>query len=271
MELVIVEQVKGGIICFFDMYFYLQVICGVVYDSGVCVQVVILVLDFLIFGVCDSVEVICQGMVLFDDFKYYLCICIVFGLYVFYMVSDDKLEQILVFIEEFDVSIQMYVYEIVFEVEQVMECNGECLLVCLYCFGLFGLCFQVVYMIQVDDDDLVMLVEINSLVIYCLEFNFKLVSGFCLVEKFWQVGVNVVIGIDGVVSNNDFDLFGEICIVVLLVKVVYGQVIVFDVYCVLCMVILNGVCVFGLECLIGFLEVGKVVDLVVFDLFGLVQ
>ena len=45
-ELAIAEQVKGGITCFSDMYFYPQAICGVVHDSGVRAQVAIPVLDF---------------------------------------------------------------------------------------------------------------------------------------------------------------------------------------------------------------------------------
>ncbi|MBN0379028.1 amidohydrolase family protein, partial [Pseudomonas aeruginosa] len=55
-ELAIAEQVKGGITCFSDMYFYPQAICGVVHDSGVRAQVAIPVLDFPIPGARDSAE-----------------------------------------------------------------------------------------------------------------------------------------------------------------------------------------------------------------------
>ncbi len=70
-ELAIAEQVKGGITCFSDMYFYPQAICGVVHDSGVRAQVAIPVLDFPIPGARDSAEAIRQGMALFDDLKHH--------------------------------------------------------------------------------------------------------------------------------------------------------------------------------------------------------
>lgn len=121
-------------------------------------------------------------------------------------------------------------------------------------------------MIQLFDEEIQWLVEIGSQVVYCFEFNFKLVSGFCLVQKLFDVGINVVLGIDGLVSNNDLDMIGEICIVVLFVKGVSLCVDVVLVVIVLCMVIFNGVRVLGLESCMGLLEIGKQVDMIVVDL-----
>lgn len=168
-ELAIAEQVKGGITCFSDMYFYPQAICGVVHDSGVRAQVAIPVLDFPIPGARDSAEAIRQGMALFDDLKHHPRIRIAFGPHAPYTVSDDKLEQILVLTEELDASIQMHVHETAFEVEQATERNGERPLARLHRLGLLGPRFQAVHMTQVDDDDLAMLVETNSSVIHCPE------------------------------------------------------------------------------------------------------
>ena len=187
-ELAIAEQVKGGITCFSDMYFYPQAICGVVHDSGVRAQVAIPVLDFPIPGARDSAEAIRQGMALFDDLKHHPRIRIAFGPHAPYTVSDDKLEQILVLTEELDASIQMHVHETAFEVEQAMERNGERPLARLHRLGLLGPRFQAVHMTQVDDDDLAMLVETNSSVIHCPESNLKLASGFCPVESSGRPG-----------------------------------------------------------------------------------
>ncbi|MBX6185222.1 TRZ/ATZ family hydrolase [Pseudomonas aeruginosa] len=270
-ELAIAEQVKGGITCFSDMYFYSQAICGVVHDSGVRAQVAIPVLDFPIPGARDSAEAIRQGMALFDDLKHHPRIRIAFGPHAPYTVSDDKLEQILVLTEELDASIQMHVHETAFEVEQAMERNGERPLARLHRLGLLGPRFQAVHMTQVDDDDLAMLVETNSSVIHCPESNLKLASGFCPVEKLWQAGVNVAIGTDGAASNNDLDLLGETRTAALLAKAVYGQATALDAHRALRMATLNGARALGLERLIGSLEAGKAADLVAFDLSGLAQ
>lgn len=93
-----------------------------------------------------------------------------------------------------------------------------------------------------------------------------MVSGFCLVEKLLEVGVNVVLGMDGVVSNNDLDMFGEMCIVVLLVKGVLKNFFVVLVYVVIELVIINGVKVLGIDDIIGSLEIGKLVDFIVVNM-----
>ncbi|MBB4863801.1 5-methylthioadenosine/S-adenosylhomocysteine deaminase [Pseudomonas nitritireducens] len=270
-ELAIAEQLKGGITCFSDMYFFPQVACEVVHKAGVRAQISVPVLDFPVPGARDADDAIRQGLALRDDLKHHPRIKVAFGPHAPYTVSDDKLENILMLAEELDAGIHMHVHETAFEVQQALEKHGERPLARLHRLGLLGPRFQAVHMTQVSDDDLAMLVETNSSVVHCPESNLKLASGFCPVERLWQSGVNVAIGTDGAASNNDLDLLGETRTAALLAKAVAGQATALDAHRALRMATLNGARALGMEQETGSLELGKSADITAFDLSGLAQ
>ncbi|MCG8911192.1 TRZ/ATZ family hydrolase [Pseudomonas sp. DP-17] len=270
-ELAIAEQLKGGITCFSDMYFFPQVACEVVHKAGVRAQISVPVLDFPVPGARDADEAIRQGLALRDDLKHHPRIKVAFGPHAPYTVSDAKLENILMLAEELDAGIHMHVHETAFEVQQALEKDGERPLARLHRLGLLGPRFQAVHMTQVNDEDLAMLVETNSSVVHCPESNLKLASGFCPVERLWQAGVNVAIGTDGAASNNDLDLLGETRTAALLAKAVAGQATALDAHRALRMATLNGARALGMEQETGSLELGKSADITAFDLSGLAQ
>ncbi|OEO24259.1 N-ethylammeline chlorohydrolase [Pseudomonas sp. J237] len=270
-RLAIAEQIKGGITCFSDMYFYPETACKVVHDSGIRAQITIPVLDFPIPGARDASESLHKGMRLFDELRHHPRIKVAFGPHAPYTVSDDKLENIRVLAEELDAGIHMHVHETAFEVQQSLELTGERPLARLARLGLLGPRFQAVHMTQIDDEDLELLTTSNSNVIHCPESNLKLASGFCPVEKLRQAGVNVAVGTDGAASNNDLDLLGETRTAALLAKAVAGSATALDAHSALRMATLNGAQALGLDEITGSLAVGKAADISVFDLNGLAQ
>ncbi|MCF5667889.1 TRZ/ATZ family hydrolase [Pseudomonas marginalis] len=270
-DLAIAEQLKGGITCFSDMYFYPKVASDRVHNSGMRAQIAIPILDFPIPGASTADEAIRQGIELFGDLKHHPRIKITFGPHAPYTVCDDNLEKIRVIAEELDATIHMHVHETAFEVQQAVEQTGERPLARLGRLGLLGPRFQAVHMTQISEDDLALLVESNTSVIHCPESNLKLASGFCPVERLWQAGVNVAIGTDGAASNNDLDLLGETRTAAMLAKAVAGSATALDAHRALRMATLNGARAMGLESEIGSLEVGKAADIVAFDLSGLAQ
>lgn len=270
-ELAIAEQLKGGITCFSDMYFFPEIASQQVHSSGIRAQITIPVLDFPIPGARDAAEALHKGLELFSDLKHHPRIKIAFGPHAPYTVSDDKLSNINVLAEELEAGIHMHVHETAFEVQQSMELQGERPLARLARLGLLGPRFQAVHMTQIDDDDLELLVASNTSVIHCPESNLKLASGFCPVEKLWNAGVNVAIGTDGAASNNDLDLLGETRTAALLAKAVAGSATALDAHRALRMATLNGARALGLEAEVGSLEVGKAADICAFNLSGLAQ
>ncbi|MCF5229142.1 MULTISPECIES: TRZ/ATZ family hydrolase [unclassified Pseudomonas] len=270
-DLAIAEQLKGGITCFSDMYFYPKVASDCVHNSGMRAQIALPILDFPIPGASSADEAIRQGVELFGDLKHHPRIKITFGPHAPYTVSDENLEKIRVIAEELDAAIHMHVHETAFEVQQAVDKTGERPLARLGRLGLLGPRFQAVHMTQISEGDLALLVESNTSVIHCPESNLKLASGFCPVERLWQAGVNVAIGTDGAASNNDLDLLGETRTAAMLAKAVAGSATALDAHRALRMATLNGARAMGLDSEIGSLEVGKAADIVAFDLSGLAQ
>ncbi|ERI49850.1 hypothetical protein N878_27375, partial [Pseudomonas sp. EGD-AK9] len=124
-DLAIAEQLKGGISCFSDMYFYPQVAAERVHNAGMRAQITIPVLDFAIPGARDAAEALRKGLQLFDDLKQHPRIRIAFGPHAPYTVSDDKLEQIRVLADELDAGIHMHVHETAQEVTEALAQRGE--------------------------------------------------------------------------------------------------------------------------------------------------
>ncbi|MCW2292194.1 5-methylthioadenosine/S-adenosylhomocysteine deaminase [Pseudomonas sp. BIGb0408] len=270
-ELAIAEQIKSGISCFADMYFFPEMACERVHASGMRAQISIPVLDFAIPGARDADEALRKGVTLFDEMRHHSRLSVAFGPHAPYTVGDANLEKLRILAEELDAGIHMHVHETAFEVQQSLEQHGERPLARLHRLGLLGPRFQAVHMTQIDDDDIALLVATNSSVIHCPESNLKLASGFCPVEKLWQAGVNVAIGTDGAASNNDLDLLGETRTAALLAKAVAGSASALDAHRALRMATLNGARALGLDGEIGSLELGKAADIVAFDLRGLAQ
>ncbi len=270
-ELAIAEQLKGGITCFSDMYFYPSVVSELVHKHGVRAQITIPVLDFPVPDARDADEALRKGLALFDDLKHHPRITIAFGPHAPYSVADDKLESIRVLVAEMDAGIHMHVHETAHEVQEALRKHGERPLARLARLQLLGPRFQAVHMTQVDDDDLALLTEHNCSVIHCPESNLKLASGFCPVERLWEAGINVAVGTDGAASNNDLDLLGETRTAALLAKAVAGSATALGAHRALRMATLNGARALGIDEHTGSLEIGKFADLVALDLSGLAQ
>ncbi len=270
-DLAIAEQLKGGISCFSDMYFYPKTATERVHNSGIRAQIAIPILDFPVPGSSSADESLRQAIELFGDLKYHPRIKIAFGPHAPYTVSDENLEKVRVIADELDATMQMHVHETAFEVQQSIEVYGERPVARLARLGLLGPRFQAVHMTQINDEDVVLMVENNASVIHCPESNLKLASGFCPVERLWLAGINVAVGTDGAASNNDLDLLGETRTAALLAKAVANSATALDAHRALRMATLNGARALGLESEIGSIELGKAADLVAFDLSGLAQ
>ncbi len=270
-NLAIAEQLKGGITCFSDMYFYPKIASECVHEAGIRAQIAIPLLDFPIPGARNFDEALHLGVELFGDLRHHPRISIALGPHAPYTVNDANLEKVRVIAEELDAAIQMHVHETASEVQQAQDQHGERPLARLARIGLLGPRLQAVHMTQVSDEDLALLVESNTSVVHCPESNLKLASGFCPVERLWLAGVNVAVGTDGAASNNDLDLLGETRTAALLAKAVAGSASALDTHRALRMATLNGARALGLDNITGSLEIGKAADLVAFDLSGLAQ
>jgi 5-methylthioadenosine/S-adenosylhomocysteine deaminase len=269
--LAIAEQLKGGITCVSDMYFYPDVVAEVVERTGIRAQITIPVLDFSIPGAVTVEESLRHGATLFDRLQGHSRIKVAFGPHAPYTVGDDSLRRVAELAGQREACVQIHVHETVGEVADGIKATGERPLARLARLGLLGPHVQLVHMTQIDDADIEILQAHGCHVLHCPESNLKLASGFCPVERLWQAGINVGIGTDGAASNNDLDLLGETRTAALLAKAVAGSATALDAHRALRMATLNGARALGMDTLTGSLEVGKAADLMAVDLSGLAQ
>ncbi|MGY4533724.1 5-methylthioadenosine/S-adenosylhomocysteine deaminase [Pseudomonas sp. TE3786] len=269
--LAIAEQLKGGITCFSDMYFYPEVVAELVEETGMRAQITIPLLDFPVPGAVDIDAALCEGLPLFEQLRHHPRIRMAFGPHAPYTVGDASMLRVRDLAREFGAGIQMHVHETAAEVSAAVQGTGERPLARIARLGLLGPHFQAVHMTQIDASDIALLQASGAHVLHCPESNLKLASGFCPVEQLWQAGVNVAIGTDGAASNNDLDLLGETRTAALLAKAVAGSATALSAHNALRMATLNGARALGMGDEVGSLEVGKAADLVAFDLSGLAQ
>jgi 5-methylthioadenosine/S-adenosylhomocysteine deaminase len=101
--------------------------------------------------------------------------------------------------------------------------------------------------------------------VHCPESNLKIGSGIAPVAEMLAAGINVCLGTDGAASNNDLNMLGEMQTAALLQKGFRHDPKQLSTVEVLERGTINGARAFGVEHLIGSLEVGKKADIVLLD------
>ncbi len=122
--------------------------------------------------------------------------------------------------------------------------------------------------VAVDDEEIGLLARSGAGVAHCAESNMKLASGVAPVGKLLAAGIPVGLGTDGVASNNDLDLFGEMGSVARLHKVATLDPTAASARTVLRMATMGSAAALHREGEIGSLEVGKRADLIVVETSG---
>lgn len=266
VKLAIAEQLLAGITCIADMYFYPEIMCREVHDSGIRAQINVPILDFPTPGLDNADAAIRLALSLYDDFKHHPRLSIGLGPHSPYTLSDDSIKQLLTLANQLDLPIQMHVHETAKEVSDSLKQHGQRPLNRLEQLGLLGPNFQAVHLTQATSEDIALLRDNNCSVIHCPQSNLKLASGFCPIEQLNQAGINIALGTDSACSNNSLDLLLEVRFAALLAKGVSGNATAINAHQALRMATLNGAKALGLEEQIGSLKVGKVADLISFDL-----
>jgi 5-methylthioadenosine/S-adenosylhomocysteine deaminase len=265
-ELAVAEMIRGGTTCLNDMYFFPDQTAEVCSHVGMRVVVGLILIDFPTAWAKDADDYIFKGEQVHDKYKHDSLINTAFAPHAPYTVSDEPLKRISVIAEELDIPIHMHIHETAFEVEQSVEQHGKRPLQRLSELGLLSPRMLAVHMTQLVKDEIKMLAKLGVSVAHCPESNLKLASGFSPVGELVKAGVNVCIGTDGVASNNDLDMIGEMRTAALLAKGVSNDSTCLDAHTTLKMATINGAKALGLEESIGSLKKGKQADIVAINL-----
>jgi 5-methylthioadenosine/S-adenosylhomocysteine deaminase len=265
-ELAVAEMIRGGTTCFNDMYFFPDHTAEVCAHVGMRVVVGLILIDFPTAWAEDADEYIFKGEQVHDTYRHNPLINTAFAPHAPYTVSDEPLKRVNVLAEELDIPIHMHIHETAFEIEQGIEQHAKRPLQRLSELGLLSSRMLAVHMTQLEKDEIKDLAKLGVSVAHCPESNLKLASGFCPVGDLIRAGVNVCLGTDGVASNNDLDMIGEMRTAALLAKAVANDSTCLDAHTTLKMATLNGAKALGLDETIGSLKKGKQADIVAINL-----
>ena len=261
-QLAIAEMLRGGVTCFNEMFYFPEITASTASSCGMRAVVGLIVLDFPTMYASDADEYISKGLDVHDRYKDDALINTAFAPHAPYTVSDEPLKRIRTYADELDLPVHMHVHETIDEVSQSMQTWGMRPLERLANLGLVSANLNAVHMTQLQELEIAQFATAGAHVVHCPESNLKLASGFCPVHKLLEAGVNVALGTDGVASNNDLDMIGEMRTAALLAKAVATDATALPAEMALQLATLNGANALGLANEIGSLEIGKAADII---------
>ena len=260
-RLALAEMIRGGTTCFSDMYFFPEVTARCVNETGIRATIGMILVDFPSAWAENSDEYLSKNIALYEELRNDPLISTAFAPHAPYSVSDQTINKMVAIAEELERPFHMHVHETVTEIDNSLKQYKIRPLERLKKLGLLGPDFIAVHMTQLNDNEIDELAKYGCHIVHCPESNLKLASGFCPVVRLLDAGINVALGTDGVASNNDLDMLGEMRTAALLAKGVAGDASVVKASQALQMATLNGAKALGIDNETGSLKTGKSADI----------
>lgn len=260
------EMIRGGTTCFADMYFFPASTARAAEIAGIRAVIGLIIIDFPSAYAQDAKEYLHKGLQLHDQLRNHPLLSTMFAPHAPYTVSDEPLQEIATLAEELDIPVHMHLHETAHEIEESIKNRGKRPLARLEELGLVTPRLVSAHMTQLTDEDIQIYSAAGAHVVHCPESNLKLASGFCPLQKLHDANINIALGTDGVASNNDLDMFGEMRTAALLAKGVAQDAQAGKAENILRMATINAAKALGLENQIGSIEKGKSADLIAVNL-----
>lgn len=217
-RLACLEMIKSGTTHFNDMYWEFEQICEAVTDSGIRAHVSGVFIDQFDEEVArDQIEQSKRNAELIENYPDRVRFAL--GPHAVYTVSPESLEWASGYSRDQGVPMNIHLAETRQDVENCREEHGCSPVEYLDRHG--GLHKQTViaHGLWVTDDDIELIADRNARVVYNPVANLKLASGLDFpYDTYREAGVPIMLGTDGVASNNNHDLFEEIKTAALLQK-----------------------------------------------------
>ncbi len=265
VRLAVAEMIRSGTTCLNDMYFFPDVMAKTCQQMGMRATTGLIILDFPTVWAQSADEYLHKAMAVIDEVREYSLISTALAPHAPYTVSDAPLTKVAMYSNELDIPVHMHIHETQFEIDEAVKNTGQRPLERLDQLNLLNPNLMAVHMTCLNEMELERLAETGVNIVHCPESNLKLASGFCPVDKFQKLNINVSLGTDGAASNNDHDMFAEMRTASLLSKGLSGDASSCNVQQSIRMATINGAKALGLADQIGSLEMGKKADMIAVD------
>lgn len=222
-KLACIEQIRSGITCFNDMYYFEEDVALATAEAGmraVCGQTV---LKWPAPDAQSYEESLEEAREFIQRWKGHELIVPAVAPHAPYTCTEEILKATAALAVEFDVPLHTHLAETAIEVENSNHEHGMPVIPYVKKHNLFDAKVIAAHCVHIDEGEIRTLHQFNAGVSHNPSSNLKLASGFAPVSKMLEVGLNVGIGTDGPASNNDLDMFEEVRLASFVAKATTGD------------------------------------------------
>ncbi|WP_137938373.1 TRZ/ATZ family hydrolase [Chitinivorax sp. B] len=259
--LALAEQLRSGVTCVNDMYFYPAATARALLTAKMRGVVGATIMEFPTIYASDADDYLNKGLAARDEFSGESLISFTLAPHAPYTISDRTFGKVITLSEELNLPIHIHLHESLSEIETSLQQFHIRPLARLKALGLLSPNLIGVHCVHLNQEEIDWLAQYGCHVAHNPTSNMKLASGIAPVNALLQAGVNVGIGTDSAASNNRLDMFNEMRTTALLAKVATLQADVVPAHQALEMATLHGAKALGLDHLIGSLKPGKAADM----------
>lgn len=260
------EFLQSGVTTFADQYFFSESIAKAVIESGLRGFIAPTVFS----GSSPESEDTLEKAISFiekyigreEETHIYPCI----GPHAPYSCDDKTLKEVAAIAKKYDLITHIHISETADENQQIYQETGLTPTAYLNSMGILDNRVLAAHCIHLNPQDIEIFAKKDVRVSYNPISNLKLVSGIMPLKELWQAKIVISIGTDGAQSNNSLDLLKDLKTGALIQKQHNNDATFCTALQALRMITIEGAKALRMEDQIGSLEVGKLADIIAFDL-----
>ncbi len=196
------EQIRFGITCYSDMYYFPDATAQATKEMGLRAFLSGVVFDM-------KPELLGQVEPFIRRWKGDDLITPAVGPHAAYTCSEETLLKAKEIADRHDVMVHIHLSETREEVDGFLLSKGKSPVEYLDSLGLLNSRLAAVHCVWISPEDCYLLAERKANVVSCTESNLKLTSGIAPLNTMMKAKINVCLGTDGASSNNNLSIFEE--------------------------------------------------------------
>jgi 5-methylthioadenosine/S-adenosylhomocysteine deaminase len=196
------EQIRFGITCYNDMYYFPDATAQATKEMGLRAFLSGVVFDM-------KPELLGQVEPFIRRWKGDDLITPAVGPHAAYTCSEETLLKAKEIADRHDVMVHIHLSETREEVDGFLLSKGKSPVEYLNSLGLLNSRLAAVHCVWISPEDCYLLAERKANVVSCTESNLKLTSGIAPLNTMMKAKINVCLGTDGASSNNNLSIFEE--------------------------------------------------------------
>lgn len=265
-ELGILEMIRSGTTCFADMYYFEDIVADVCEKIGIRCLLSEGILDFPVPNNPTADSAIANTRKLLEKYKESDLINISVGPHSPYTCGSDNLKKARALANEYNVPLHTHVSETAWEYDKFLSDYKKTPIQYLHDEGILEGKTIAAHMVFASESDIELMLKKDVGVATNPICNMKLSSGVAPVPAYLQRGLLVGLGTDGVVSNNNLDMFEEMKVLSILHKQHNTNPSLLTAREAIRMATIEGAKLLGLQDLIGSIETEKKADLIMINI-----